>query len=208
VPFDNICNLYMANSLILPLINKQMFFLDKHRVLRNTPKKDGAHTRLVIPVKLRETVIELCHELPSAGHQGTERTLSRIKDKFHWYPNRAKNLLIAACAVISVVCDGSGIHSVHFVNWSTIMSTERTLSRIKDKFHWYNMSRDIRTFVLTCEVCSKHKKPTRNARCQMTPYHAGAVSRNFTGITNLVRAPSFFGVLRRTPCLSRKNICL
>ena len=36
------------------------------------------------------------------------------------------------------------------------------------------MSRDIRTFVLTCEVCSKHKQPTRNARCQMTPYHAGA----------------------------------
>jgi hypothetical protein len=103
-------------------INIQMFFLDKHGVLRNTPKKDGARTRLVIPVKLRETVIELCHELPSAGHQGTERTFSKIKDKFHWY----------------------------------------------------NMSRDIRTFVLTCEVCSKHKKPTRNARCQMTPYHAGA----------------------------------
>ena len=103
-------------------INKQMFFLDKHGVLRNTPKKDGARTRLAVPVKLRETVMELCHELPSAGHKGTERTLSKIKDKFHWY----------------------------------------------------NMSRDIRTFVLTCEVCSKHKKPTRNARCHMTPYHAGA----------------------------------
>jgi hypothetical protein len=34
---------------------------------------------------LRETVMELCHELPSAGHKGTERTLSKIKDKFHWY---------------------------------------------------------------------------------------------------------------------------
>ena len=36
------------------------------------------------------------------------------------------------------------------------------------------MSRDIRTFVLTCEVCSKYKKPTRNARSHMIPYHAGA----------------------------------
>jgi hypothetical protein len=103
-------------------INKEMFLLDKHGVLRNTSKKEGARTRLVIPAKLRETVMELCHELPSAVHQDTKRTLSRVKDKFHWY----------------------------------------------------NMSRDIRTFVLTCEVCSKHNKPTRNARCQMTPYHAGA----------------------------------
>jgi hypothetical protein len=57
---------------------------------------------------------------------------------------------------------------------------ERTLSKIKDKFHWYNMSRDIRTFVLTCEVCSKHKKPTRNARCHMTPYHAYVFGANHT----------------------------
>ena len=99
-----------------------MFFLDEHGVLRNIPKKGGARTRLVIPAKLRETVMELCHELPSAGHQGTERTLSKVKDRYHWY----------------------------------------------------NMSRDIRTFVLTCEICSKHKKPTRYARCHMTPYHAGA----------------------------------
>ena len=98
-------------------INKQMFFLDKHGVLRNTKKKEEARTRFVIPEKLRETVMELCRGLPSAGHQGTERSLSKVKDKCHWY----------------------------------------------------NMSRDIRTFVLTCEVCSKHTKPTRN----MTPYHAG-----------------------------------
>ena len=98
------------------------FFLDENGVLRNTPNKEGARTRLVIPAKLRETVMELCYELPSAGHQGTERTLFKVKDKYHWY----------------------------------------------------NMSRDIRTFVLTCEVCSKHNKPTRNARCHMTPYHAGA----------------------------------
>ena len=91
-------------------------------LLRNIRKKEGARPRLVIPPKLRETVMELSHELPSAGHQGTGRTLSKVKDKYHWY----------------------------------------------------NMSRDIRTFVLTCEVCSKHKKSTRNARCHMTPYHAGA----------------------------------
>ena len=83
-------------------INKQMFF--SSQVLRNTPKKEGTRTRLVIPGKFRETDIELCQELPSAGHQGTERALSKVKDTFHWY-----------------------------------------------------MPRDMRTFVLTCEVCSKQE---------------------------------------------------
>jgi DNA-binding transcriptional regulator/RsmH inhibitor MraZ len=41
-------------------------------LLRNIRKKEGARMRLVIPAKFRETVMELCHELPSAGHQGTE----------------------------------------------------------------------------------------------------------------------------------------
>ena len=35
-------------------INKQIFFLGKHGVLCNTPKKEGASTRLVIPAKLWE----------------------------------------------------------------------------------------------------------------------------------------------------------
>jgi hypothetical protein len=45
--------------------HKQMFFLDKHGVLRNTKKKEEARTRFVIPEKLRETVMELCRGLPS-----------------------------------------------------------------------------------------------------------------------------------------------
>ena len=46
-------------------INKQMFALDKHGVLPSIPKKEGARTRLVIPAKLRETVMELYRGLPS-----------------------------------------------------------------------------------------------------------------------------------------------
>ena len=87
-------------------INKDMFFLDDHGILKNIPKKQENQTRLVVPISLRETVLQLNHELPSAGHQGTERTMAKIKVKYHWY----------------------------------------------------NMSRDIRNFVLTCDVCSKHKK--------------------------------------------------
>ena len=102
-------------------INRKMFFLDDKGILRSAPKKEGANTRLVVPAPMQGTVMKLCHELPSAGHQGTERTMAKIKNRYHWY----------------------------------------------------NMSRDIRAFVLSCDTCSKHKKPVRYNRCQMTSYHSG-----------------------------------
>ena len=103
-------------------INRNMFFLNDDKILQSKPKKEGSNPRLMVPSTLKEQVMELCHELPSAGHQGVARTMSKIKDRYHWY----------------------------------------------------NMSRDITTFVLTCDVCNRHKKPTRYGRCQMTNYHAGS----------------------------------
>ena len=120
-PTDN--ELFLASPATKSFwINRNMFFVDDNGILRNIPKKEGNQKRLVVPVTLRQTVLEFSHELPSAGHQGTERTMAKVKAKYHWY----------------------------------------------------NMSRDIRNFVLTCDICSKNKKPLRHARCQMTNFHAGA----------------------------------
>ncbi|XP_052081122.1 uncharacterized protein LOC127719138 [Mytilus californianus] len=91
-------------------INKQRFFMDDNGVLKSQPKTEGANTRLVVPASLRQTVMELSHELPSAGHQGVSRTMSKIKDKYHWY----------------------------------------------------NMTKDINVFVLSCDTCNKNKKASRH----------------------------------------------
>ncbi|VDI28768.1 Hypothetical predicted protein [Mytilus galloprovincialis] len=91
-------------------INKERFFLDDNGILKSQPKTEGANTRLVVPASLRQTVMELCHELPSAGHQGVSRTMSKIKDKYHWY----------------------------------------------------NMTKDINLFVLSCDTCNKNKKASRH----------------------------------------------
>ncbi|CAC5371668.1 unnamed protein product [Mytilus coruscus] len=50
-------------------INKQKIFMDDNGVLKSQPKTEGANTRLIVPASLRQTVMELSHELPSAGHQ-------------------------------------------------------------------------------------------------------------------------------------------
>jgi transposase InsO family protein len=40
---------------------------------------------MVIPKSLREKVLFLCHDLPTAGHLGRDYTLSRLRRSFFWY---------------------------------------------------------------------------------------------------------------------------
>lgn len=48
----------------------------------------------------------------------------------------------------------------------------RTYLRVKEKFYWYNMNQSTKNFVRTCDICSKHKKSNRKAKCPMTKYQA------------------------------------
>jgi hypothetical protein len=61
-----------------------MFFIDKSGLLRNLDKH-SSKPRLVIPRDLTEEIMSLCHDIPSSGHQGINRTMKRIKDKYQWY---------------------------------------------------------------------------------------------------------------------------
>ena len=67
--------------------------------------------------------MEMCHILPSAGHQGISRTVAKIREKYYWY----------------------------------------------------SMTEEIHSFVVTCEVCNKNKKPNRHGRCPLTNFHAGSL---------------------------------
>ena len=57
-------------------------------ILYRTWKADDKETRiqLVVPSIKQSEVIKYYHDIPSAGHLGTEKTLERIKNKFYW-PN-------------------------------------------------------------------------------------------------------------------------
>ncbi|MCU7901933.1 MAG: DDE-type integrase/transposase/recombinase [Candidatus Thiodiazotropha sp. (ex Lucinoma aequizonata)] len=101
-------------------INKARFQLGEG-ILYCT-QKDTEDWNLVLPSSLRSLALELNHDLPSAGHQGVARTLSRVKEKF----------------------------------W------------------WYGMSQDIRSYVATCSACNQNKKNVNYGRVPMTEYHAGA----------------------------------
>ena len=48
-------------------------------------KENEFHSRrVVVPEKLKIKVLNLCHDKPSAAHQGLERTKYRIKKSYYW----------------------------------------------------------------------------------------------------------------------------
>ena len=65
-------------------INKELFYLEDD-LLWKRPKFEYQPKRLVIPDSLRELVMEMCHEIPSSGHQSAERTMARVKYRYFWY---------------------------------------------------------------------------------------------------------------------------
>jgi hypothetical protein len=58
----------------------------------------GRKFLLVVPSILRRKVLESCHDFPSSGHQGVEKTLFRIKSRF-WWPRlgRSVKVFVQSC---------------------------------------------------------------------------------------------------------------
>ena len=52
---------------------------------RQKPDQDMGDWLLAIPESLKESVLSLHHDLPTAGHKGVARTRSRLKEKVFWF---------------------------------------------------------------------------------------------------------------------------
>ena len=66
-------------------INKELFSLSDDGVLWKRRDDIASEKLLVVPAALKKEIMTLSHDLPSTGHQGQERTLSRCKTRFYWY---------------------------------------------------------------------------------------------------------------------------
>ena len=85
-------------------VNKEMFKLIDEVLFRQ--KTDSTDLELVVPDSLKDQVLFLYHDIPSAAHQGVSRTKAKLREKFFWV----------------------------------------------------RLSRDVDSYVLTCSVCSQNKK--------------------------------------------------
>ena len=96
--------------------NRDIFFLSQGIIYKKDPEED----KLVVPRSKKEEVLRACHEIPSAGHQGRDRTKERVKQRFFWL----------------------------------------------------HLGRDVEAFVRKCKDCNVNKSHIKNRHPQI-PYHAG-----------------------------------
>ena len=81
-------------------INKELYFLDTNGILWKRDVENTSTKLLVVPAGLKEEIMSLNHELPSAGHQGQERTIARCKQRFYWYAmSRDVKMFVVSCSL-------------------------------------------------------------------------------------------------------------
>ena len=98
-------------------LNRELFVLEDGILWKTMDDKRF----LVVPKSLQSKVMEMNHDIPTAGHAG--------KDK--------------------------------------------TIAKIKTRYFWYRMTKDIRNYISSCAACNQNKKAVKQGRCPMTNYHAG-----------------------------------
>ena len=79
-------------------INKELFLLEDGVLWKkNLEDEDRV---LVVPRALRGEILRLNHDLPSAGHQGMDRTKHRIMYKYFWYGMSSEiKRFVSSCSV-------------------------------------------------------------------------------------------------------------
>ena len=83
---DNLCELQQKDLMVQELLQKDdyEFLEEKGIVYQQVRQKDQWIKRIVIPEELRSEVLAACHDHPTAGHLGTNKTLDRVGTRFFW----------------------------------------------------------------------------------------------------------------------------
>ena len=53
------------------------------------------------------------------------------------------------------------------------LGSQKTLAKVKQRFHWYNSRKDVEYWCRTCDTCASRKQPYRRAKAPMKQYNVG-----------------------------------
>ena len=121
-------------------IHKVKFFL-KEGILCRQNKDDEEENKgiapeiqMVVPKSLRKEILVMSHDIPISGHQGMDRTLSRITAHFFWarhscrYPKLRKFMFCLS--------EGCRPHIFETCSFDTYTSRGNAIAEMGDGHHW------------------------------------------------------------------------
>ena len=126
-------------------LNRTMFYLDNEGILCKKLETQFGNSVLVLPRLLTKEALQLCHDIPAAGHQGHDRTLNRCKVKYYWHGmsddvkryvtgcptcNRNKKASKKAKGHLTLFHAGSPMERVHLDFLGPLTKTKRGNSNI------------------------------------------------------------------------------
>ena len=77
------------------------------------------------------------------------------------------------CLVVPHELRNQVLHFCHNSKECGHLGEDKTLDRLKGRFHWYGMARDSSLHVKQCAACNRNKKGNRTAKSPLGSYHAG-----------------------------------
>ena len=106
---------------------------------------------------------------PAMKFYWVNKDLMKFKDTILMYSKGDKDVILTPRGLVESV-----LNLAHNIPSGGHQGVHRTKARVKDRFFWYRMTKDIRHHVLGCGVCSLNKKAHRKARGELNLFHAGS----------------------------------
>ena len=106
---------------------------------------------------------------PAMKFYWVNKDLMKLKDTILMYSKGDKDLILTPRGLVESV-----LNLAHNIPSGGHQGVHRTKARVKDRFFWYRMTKDIRHHVLGCGVCSLNKKAHRKARGELNLFQAGS----------------------------------
>ncbi|KAK3083233.1 hypothetical protein FSP39_017411 [Pinctada imbricata] len=90
---------------------------------------------------------------------------------YRWYKDTGEHkcLLVLPPQLRSIV-----LKEMHDAPTSGHLGYEKTLARVKERFIWYGMSKDVKRWCETCEICGSKRGKNRKAKAPLQKYIVGA----------------------------------
>jgi transposase InsO family protein len=114
---------------------------------------------------------DLFRASPAVKHYWINKALFKLLDGVLF---RQRKDTLDIDLVMPVSLKTSALESSHDLPSSGHQGIARTKASMKEKFFWYNLTKDVTNYVTTCDVCSRNKKNSRYGKCPLTEYQAGA----------------------------------